>query len=212
MPFKLGMTHCFMCHNIALFDLECLSLLSHPVQSVPMCLHHLLSWLGYALGMSSAPGPSLCSPFSSLLSAASSTKGPTRELPSDRWKGNRDMQPSLFDHAVWLDYLYQDLLPRVLAKGRQQGQVLRIWSVGCQSGDEATVLALALDTLLREEMDAWQIRIFATDTNQEAPARAREHVYAEPPETDRWRQNGRSAFEGVPGCYRLAKRLRRTLV
>src|SRR5215472_10670372 len=122
------------------------------------------------------------------------------------------MQPSLFDHTLWPNYLSNDLLPRVLEKGRQQGKVLRIWSVGCQTGDEATVLVRTLDALLRDENDSWQIRIFVTDTNPQASARAREQAYAVPPETDRRRQNGRSAFEGATGYFRLPGRLRRTLV
>ena len=57
------------------------------------------------------------------------------ELVNDRWKGNRRMQLALFAHTTWLDYLKDHLLPRILAQVR--GQVLRIWSVGCQTGDEA---------------------------------------------------------------------------
>jgi len=48
----------------------------------------------------------------------------TRGLANKRWKGNRRMQPSLFDHAEWLYYFRHHLLPRVLAQVR--GQVLRI--------------------------------------------------------------------------------------
>ncbi len=134
----------------------------------------------------------------------------TRGLANKRWKGNRRMQPSLFDHAEWLDYLKDHLLPRVLAQVR--GQVLRIWSVGCQTGDEAAVLALALHALLGEQMAAWQIRIFATDSNPVAPARARQRVYPELPSGGRRWQDGPPLFECNPRGYRLAKALRNTII
>src|SRR5437763_14941506 len=131
----------------------------------------------------------------------------TRELANDRWKGNRRMQPALFAHIKWLDYLQDHLLPRVLAQARGQRPALRIWSVGCQTGDEAAVLALALYALLGDELAAWQIRIFATDLDPMTLARARQRVYPDLTPAGRWWQEGFPAFETAPQGYRLTKAL-----
>jgi signal transduction histidine kinase len=134
------------------------------------------------------------------------------ELVNDRWKGNRRMQPALFAHTPWFDYLKDHLLPRVLAQARGQRQALRIWSVGCQTGDEAPVLALALHALLREQMAAWQIRIFATDLDPLTLACARQRVYPDPPPGGRWWQEGFPGCEITPQGYRLTKALRNTII
>src|SRR5947209_6720002 len=134
------------------------------------------------------------------------------ELANDRWKGNRRMQPALFAHIKWLDYLQDHLLPRVLAQARGQRPALRIWSVGCQTGDEAAVLALALHALLGDELAAWQIRIFATDLDPMTLARARQRVYPDLPPAGRWWQEGFPAFENASQGYRLTKALRNTII
>jgi len=122
------------------------------------------------------------------------------------------MQPSILDHTAWLDYLKDHLLPRVLAQARGRRQALRIWSVGCQTGDEAAVLALALHALLGEQMVDWQIRIFATDLDPLTLARARQRVYPDLPPGGRWWQEGIPAFETTPQGYRLTKVMRDTII
>ena len=122
------------------------------------------------------------------------------------------MQPALSTHSAWLGYLKDYLLPRVLAQARGQRQALRIWSVGCKTGDEAPALALALHALLGDELAAWQIRIFATDLDPLTLARARQRVYHTPPPGGTWWQQGFPAFETTPQGYRLKKALRDTII
>lgn len=136
----------------------------------------------------------------------------TRDLVNGRWKGNRYMQSAIFTYTAWFDYLKDCLLSRVLAQARGQRQALRIWSVGCQTGDEASVLALALHALLGDELSAWQIRIFATDLDPMTLARARQRVYSDLPTGGRWWQERFPAFETTPQGYRLTKSLRNTII
>lgn len=122
------------------------------------------------------------------------------------------MQPTLFARPQWIDYLQDDLLPLVLAQA--QAHMLRIWSVGCQTGDEASILALALYALLGEQMADWQVRIFATDLDPLTLARARQRVYPDPSPASEWWQEGFHAYENETSLQgsRLTKSLRNTII
>jgi two-component system, chemotaxis family, CheB/CheR fusion protein len=87
-------------------------------------------------------------------------------------------------------FLKTDILPRLIAKAREQDRVLRFWAAGCATGEEAYSLAMLLADLLGSELDAWAIKIFATDLDEEAIAFARRGYYAT------------SLLENVPDAYR----------
>ena len=81
------------------------------------------------------------------------------------------------DPQVWLQ-LEQDLLPQVLARHKPETDV-RIWVAACSTGEEAYTLAMllieAMQELPRAERPA--IKIFATDLDKDAIARARSARY-----------------------------------
>jgi two-component system CheB/CheR fusion protein len=68
-------------------------------------------------------------------------------------------------------------LPDLLAYARTHGGVLRCWSAGCASGEEAYSLAMLVAEALGSELEQFQVRIFATDVDPEAIAFARRGVY-----------------------------------
>lgn len=73
------------------------------------------------------------------------------------------------------DLLRTTILPPLLAAARKGARV-RLWSAGCSSGQEPYSLALTLLSLL-PEASRYDIRILATDVDQQVIARAREAVY-----------------------------------
>ena len=67
------------------------------------------------------------------------------------------------------------LLPeRVAARGREG--VLRLWSAGCSTGEEAYSLAMLVDEVL-EGAPGWHVRVVGTDLNERALEKARRGVY-----------------------------------
>ncbi len=73
------------------------------------------------------------------------------------------------------EYLKTDVFPRILAQ-KEPGEPLRVWVVGCSSGQEAYSLAIVLLEFLGEN-DTYPIQIFATDVNEKEVGRARAGLY-----------------------------------
>lgn len=103
--------------------------------------------------------------------------------------------------------LEEKVLPRLLErKRRERDPVLRIWSVGCSSGEEPYSLALLLQEQALDRIDP---SILATDISANILAQARSGEYdaqrlAEVPETVR-----RKYFEQFDGLrFRLDRKIR----
>jgi chemotaxis protein methyltransferase CheR len=66
----------------------------------------------------------------------------------------------------------------MILKPREQGndRRLRIWSAGCSSGEEPYTLAIILREVMHD-FDSWDIKIKATDIDQERLEMARRAVY-----------------------------------
>lgn len=72
--------------------------------------------------------------------------------------------------------LEQQVLPELIRRRRETMRRIRIWSVGCSSGEEPYSIAMTLAGLL-PDLERWNISILATDVNPHALARARDGIY-----------------------------------
>jgi chemotaxis protein methyltransferase CheR len=84
----------------------------------------------------------------------------------------------LFREKQSLGVFEEHILPKLLQSRRQNGRHLRIWSVGCSTGEEAYTIAILLDRLIPELKD-WDITILATDFNPKFLRKAAQGVYGE---------------------------------
>ena len=74
-------------------------------------------------------------------------------------------------------FLRNTILPELIERGRRNGRVVRLWSAGCSTGEEAYSLVLSLADLLGEELADWSLKVFATDVDEHAIAFARRGLY-----------------------------------
>jgi two-component system CheB/CheR fusion protein len=74
-------------------------------------------------------------------------------------------------------YLREGILPIVIEEARQRGNELRFWSAGCATGEEAYSLAILVSDVLGEELPDFNVRIFATDLDDDAISFARRGIY-----------------------------------
>jgi two-component system, chemotaxis family, CheB/CheR fusion protein len=114
--------------------------------------------------------------------------------------------PELFD------YLKEEVLPGLIAEARDADNQLRIWSAGCATGEEAYSLAILVSEVLGREAGLFNVRIFATDIDEDAVRYARRGVY--PPsalEGLSEEQIGRYFVEEA-GSYQVKKQIRGMIV
>ncbi|HEX6711269.1 MAG TPA: CheR family methyltransferase [Rubrobacter sp.] len=74
--------------------------------------------------------------------------------------------------------LKDETVPQLIEEARKQDNQLRFWSAGCATGEEAYSLAILVAEALGDELGRFDVRIFATDLDEEAIAFARNGIYA----------------------------------
>ena len=81
-------------------------------------------------------------------------------------------------HPESLEKLREIVFPRLLEAGKTKG-VVRVWVVGCSTGEEAFTLAFMLDEYLQETSSGLDFKIFATDVYEKSLKIASRAVYPE---------------------------------
>lgn len=84
---------------------------------------------------------------------------------------------AFFREAHHFEFLSQQFLPEV-KRTRAAGKRLRLWSAGCSSGEEPYSMAMTLAGGLADTR-GWDVRILATDIDQNVLRAAAEGVYRE---------------------------------
>ncbi|MDQ7782137.1 MAG: CheR family methyltransferase [Desulfomonilaceae bacterium] len=105
----------------------------------------------------------------------------------------------------------REVLPQLIAKRREQGKRLRIWSAGCASGEEPFSIAIVVSRVLYDLSD-WNVTILATDINQRLLRKCRVGVYGQwsfrdvPPEiTKVYFESKRIGHEVIPDIRKMVR-------
>ncbi|HSL27725.1 MAG TPA: chemotaxis protein CheB [Anaerolineales bacterium] len=112
------------------------------------------------------------------------------------------------DRDAWL-VLEQEVIPNLVRQnGVMEGEGLRIWTIGCATGEEAYGLAI----LCFEEADRQGVRprvqVFASDLDERSVAHAREGIYPAAIEADVSRERLEKFFTREGDYYRVRRELR----
>jgi len=113
-----------------------------------------------------------------------------------------------FRDADLFDELRDTVIPKLIAEARDRDREVRIWSAGCATGEEAYSLAILVADALGDELDAFNVRIFATDIDGAAIAFARRGIYGEASLTDVPADVIDRHFTKVTEGYEVRKRIR----
>ena len=100
------------------------------------------------------------------------------------------------------------VLPDLIAEARTRGNVLRLWSAGCATGEEAYSLAILIAEVLGEELNQFSVQIFATDVDESAIEFARHAIYPAAALTGLSPQRRARFFHKLDGNYQIIKSLR----
>jgi two-component system CheB/CheR fusion protein len=106
------------------------------------------------------------------------------------------------------DELRDTVIPQLVADARERENELRVWSAGCATGEEAYSLAILIADALGDELDAFNVRIFATDVDGDAIAFLRRGVYSEQSLADLPSHLVERHFTKVADGYEVKKRIR----
>jgi two-component system CheB/CheR fusion protein len=114
------------------------------------------------------------------------------------------------DEEAW-EYMRTSVLPPLLDEIGMAP--IRVWSAGCASGEEAYSLAMELSERLGQDAFRAQVKIYATDVDEDALAVARQATYAERDLTGLPEGYQDRYFESIGGSrYVFRKELRRSVI
>lgn len=116
-----------------------------------------------------------------------------------------------FRNEESFDALKQQVIPK-LFEGKTEDDTLRIWVVGCSTGEEVYSLAMLLHEYASETARAPRIQIFASDLSPDALQTARKGVYPASIERDISPDRLRRFFEQRQQSYALKQEFRNEVI
>jgi len=156
----------------------------------------------------------------------------TRRAVLHKMDGLRDYARFLQGHPAETEALYQDVLISVtsffrnpdvfevlkskifplLIRDRSRHDPVRVWSIGCSTGEEAYSIAIAFAEFCEAARLHIPLQLFATDLNGASIERARAGIYPRNIAQDVSPERLRRFFFEADGTYRISKSIRDTAV
>jgi two-component system, chemotaxis family, CheB/CheR fusion protein len=114
------------------------------------------------------------------------------------------------DPEAW-QFLQEQCLPRQVRR-RSAGEPIRVWSVGCATGEEAFSVAMALAEVM-EQRSLRDLKIYATDLDEDALSKARAGTYSQSELKNLSQERLDRYFDQLPsGRYQVRRELRSTVI
>jgi two-component system CheB/CheR fusion protein len=120
---------------------------------------------------------------------------------------------SFFRDPEAFEALEKQVIPKLVA-GKPEGAVIRVWSPGCSTGEEAYSIAILLAERQEAMKQNFKVQVFATDIDSQAISTARAGLYPASIAADISPQRLARFFAAEPGgsAYRVHKSIRDMLV
>ena len=120
---------------------------------------------------------------------------------------------SFFRDSEAFQVLEDQAIPKIF-KGKSAGSAIRVWSVGCSTGEEPYSIAILLLEQMEQLKENYTIQIFATDIDTQAINSARTGLYPASIAADISPERLARFFtaEDDGSCYRIQKRIRDLLI
>ncbi len=83
-----------------------------------------------------------------------------------------------FRHTKQFNFLYEHVLPEIVANGARQGFQARVWSGASSSGEEPYSIAITCREFFKGR-PGWKLHLVASDINSEVIAEAKEGVFSD---------------------------------
>ncbi len=112
-----------------------------------------------------------------------------------------------FRHPETFVVLKEKIFPRMIER-RTSDEPVRIWVLGCSTGEEAYSIAIAFTEFAGERSDYLPIQIFATDLNETGIVKARAGLFSKNITHDVSPERLRRFFTEADGGYQISKPIR----
>jgi two-component system CheB/CheR fusion protein len=119
---------------------------------------------------------------------------------------------SFFRNPETFELLQRKVFSRLLQQRQRDDQPLRVWVVGCSTGQEAYSIAMAFQEAQEKLPRLRKLQVFATDLNEALLDKARHGLYAKSLAHDVSPEHLRRFFVEEDGGYRVIKSLREMVV
>jgi two-component system, chemotaxis family, CheB/CheR fusion protein len=117
---------------------------------------------------------------------------------------------SFFRNPEAFEVLKRSIFPKILA--RRSDQPVRVWVLGCSTGQEAYSMAMTFEEVTEGNGRARNLQIFATDLHDALLDKARSGLYTKSLAQDISPERLRRFFVEEDGGYRVSKPLRQMVV
>jgi two-component system, chemotaxis family, CheB/CheR fusion protein len=114
---------------------------------------------------------------------------------------------SFFRDPEAFEILKEKIFPRLIER-RTPDEPVRIWVMGCSTGEEAYSIAMVFTEFSSERSGHIPVQIFATDINEKSIEKARAGLYSKDITADVSPERLRRFFTEAGGGYRVSKPLR----
>jgi two-component system CheB/CheR fusion protein len=109
------------------------------------------------------------------------------------------------------EVLEKEVIPQIISR-KKKGDSIRIWSAGCASGEEPYSIGILLAEKLGESIYDYEIRIYATDIDENALIEARSGIYDENKLKNIKKEYLDKYFTRENGRYRISKTIRQMVI
>jgi len=120
---------------------------------------------------------------------------------------------SFFRDKEAFSFLEKEVIPKLFIEKSAELEI-RIWCVGCSTGEEAYSLAILVQECIERSKNNYNVKIFATDIDNNAISIARAGLYSNGIESDLTPERLAKYFklETGTGFYRISKSIRDMLI
>jgi len=119
---------------------------------------------------------------------------------------------SFFRNPEAFDTLKHKIFPALLQAAPKREVPIRVWTLGCSTGQEAYSLVMAYAEFAERNLRAPKLQVFATDLNEALLEKARHGLYAKSLAHDLSPERLRRFFVEEQGGYRVSKSIREQVV
>ena len=114
------------------------------------------------------------------------------------------------DDKVW-EKLKKDVFPKLIEE-KEDGDTLKVWDVGCSTGEEAYSFAMCLHEEMEKQGKNLELKIFATDISQPHLDIGSKGIYPESIVADVSKDLLLKYFLSKSNSYQVSEKLRRTVI